>query len=324
MGPYSMTSGRTIVAMALCIGTLLSVADSTTSSCLPQRSLPSGQIKVLSASEKPLDKAIVIQAAYDPDGLGYYPDVAVTNKDGVAQIAEPELVIAISSDGKIAVSRDIREIRLGRTGTVKLHLTSPSGLPLRNRMVDLAPAKEARPVKSIGRLLPNYSKAHPPQPLAVLLSKRTNRRGDVEFRNLPLGVPFSILTPIDKAYTIVFDGSVSAVSVHHLIVSHDCVITGRVRDSKGQPIRGAIVEVGMTPYIIGSLDHGMEVVGRGKTDAKGVYRIDHLPNCRLEVQVTHPGEEIGDIKFINGKRIEDNGWTKLPVRVGRSRYDLGV
>jgi len=191
--------------------------------------------------------------------------------------------------------------------------------------VRLTPAKEGGPLHSSGSLQDDLSVRQPPAAIGSRLTGKTDRHGDVTIDGIPVDVPLWVSASLGEGASLRFSGSAQAGSKHTLVISEHCVVTGRVRDSKGRPVRAATVELGDTPYIVGVLDNGMDVSWKVRTRSDGSYRFGGLVNSGFQIQVLAPhSNEQMVITNVNRRPNKDPAWTFVDARIGRTRYDLTV
>src|SRR5689334_5176062 len=88
-------------------------------------------VHVLDEAGRPMARAAVFGGYYDPEGLGLLQAV-FSDRLGNCTIEQGQVLLALASDGRIAFSKKLGEIRFGPCGTLSLKLTDPAGHPLRN------------------------------------------------------------------------------------------------------------------------------------------------------------------------------------------------
>jgi hypothetical protein len=301
--------------MKICV--LVALTTALTVSGNPSQEV---RVTIVNRAGQPLAGLRVYPGFYDPNGLEQWESHTTNAKGEVRPEYSADVYIAIAKDGQMAVSRS-SQVQFGDQGTITVRVVDPADKPVKGRIVFLQPAKEPAPPLRSSQFICGLTKA-PPAEIAAQWLRTTDARGQVAFDHVPVGFPFWVYAGLPSGNLVRFDGTALAGFQHRVVMSHACVLTGRVLDEHGRPVKRASIELGNTDYIVGPLDNAMTVYARGHTNADGRFRIPNLVNASYEVEVVLPRNDSREIALVNGVKPKNGAWVYVELHPGVNRGDL--
>jgi len=228
--------------------------------------------------------------------------LATTGPDGKTKPGYEDAFIGLAPDGRISFTREPQKLVFGAAGTVRLHVTDDHGAPLAGHEIFLGSTPETKPLRPYGYQwgAPNY----PPELRSRLVGK-TDAHGNVAFSKLPKGVGLKVITGFGPTFddyvrrtykdlgswtmdVMAYQGAVMADRPAHVVLAHDCEISGRVtRFGSGTPIVAGKVTLGDIGYG-NMLGNAGPELRETVTDDSGKFHFAGLPNCAFDVGIDGP------------------------------------
>lgn len=209
-----------------------------------------------------------------------------TDSRGEARLAAGPGQVAISPDGRLAfweLDDDNRNVfRFGPTGSVRLHFTDGRGRPWAHQRVSIDQETWIEPIDTFGKRVQDREDA---AAVDALLSGRTNARGDIVFRKMPLHQGFAVTVHPKGELPMKFLGAVRPGQKVRLQVADRWQVTGKVlHGPTGSPMPGVRVELVETND--GAFPNPLR--RQATTDSQGRYQFSGLRNCAYSVRLADP------------------------------------